>query len=363
MYSYRPRSVSYSLPQVAEYAECTLTADHGGEVLHICALEEPVSGGVVFVSSRKEAKGIHFHQLAEAGIIAVICDAEVAEGIEGPLSVLVSSTPKESFARLIPHFYTAAEEARGSIHHTAVIGERCSIDPTVEIGPYVVLGSDVTIGAGTRIHPHVVIYDGATIGAECTLHAGVIIREYTAIGEKCLLQSGAVIGADGFGYAPHPTEGVKLIPQVGTTRLEPGTDVGANSCIDRGALGTTRIGRGTKLDNLVQVGHNVQIGAYSFLCAQAGVAGSSKVGTQVTLGGQVGVADHLQVADGVRVGGKSGVLTSLPEKGDYAGYPAIPLAQWARRETLLKRLTESSRDLLAFLKKVARSGEKKDRSD
>ena len=217
------------------------------------------------------------------------------------------------------------------------------------------IGAEVQIGNNVTIHPHVVIYPGTIIEDDCIIHSGAIIREYCHLKKGCVIQNGAVIGSDGFGYVPDPALGLRAVPQVGRAVLGPLVDVGANSCIDRGALGDTSISLGTKVDNLVQVGHNVSIGEHTIVCGQSGIAGSTRIGARCVLGGSTGVGDHLNIPDDCRFGGNSGVITAIDEPGDYMGHPAIPAQQWRRQGVAVKKLPGLLKDVRSLKKHLKES--------
>jgi len=204
------------------------------------------------------------------------------------------------------------------------------------------------------IHPHVTVYPGVRVGARSVLHAGVVIREDCIIGEDNVLQPGAVIGADGFGYIPDPTFGLRPVPQVGHVVLAERVEVGANSCIDRATLGVTAVDTGTKIDNHVQVGHNTKIGKNSILCGMVGIAGSAHIGSNVTLAGYVGVGDHVSIVDNVRVGAKGGVSSDIREPGDWCGYPVVKGHRWRMQCAALEQLPELMRDFKKLRKDLAK---------
>lgn len=215
---------------------------------------------------------------------------------------------------------------RITIHSHAYIGDRVEIGPCVTINPGAYIGDDVKIGEGCVIYPNVVVYKGCRLGKRVTIHAG------------------AVIGSDGFGYARRGAEHVK-IPQTGVVVIEDDVEIGANAAIDRATFGETRIGRGTKIDNLVQIGHNVTIGPDSIIVAQVGIAGSARLGAGVMLGGQVGVIGHIEIGDGVKVGAMSGVAKSVPAGEAVSGIPAISHRQWLRVMGVFKKLPEMEREI------------------
>lgn len=231
------------------------------------------------------------------------------------------------------------------IHPTAQIDATAHIHPSAHIGPFCCVCSNASIGAHTRLESHVVVYDGATIGNNCHVHSHAVVREFVTLGDNCLIQNGAVIGGDGFGYTYVAKSGHQRIPHLGTVSLADNVDVGANSTIDRATFGTTSVGNGTKIDNLVMIGHNVQIGSNALLCGQVGLSGSCNVGHGVVLGGQAGVADHVNIANGVRVAAKSGVSNDLDQPGDYGGYPARQAAEWKKSEAIIRKLPEMWRKM------------------
>ena len=298
----------------------------------LCPIDDPKEGGLSFIKKASLVSPEAFNVLS-----AILVTEEVSQEIsQFTGALLIASQPQKSLIDLIPHFYPN-ERPGPQIHATAVIDPATSLPKDISVGAYVVIGSKCSFGSAVTIYPHVVIYSNVSIGSNVAIHSGAVIREGTRIGSNCTLQPGAVIGGDGFGYVPDPVVGIKAVPQVGTVELADGVDVGANSCIDRAAIGTTKINRGTKIDNLVQLGHNVRIGEFSMMCGQAGVAGSTTLGNRVILGGQSGIADHLNIVDDVRIGAHSGVIYHVKEKGDYIGFPAIRSVPWRRLNlTLLK---------------------------
>jgi UDP-3-O-[3-hydroxymyristoyl] glucosamine N-acyltransferase len=210
----------------------------------------------------------------------------------------------------------------------------------VSIGPYVVLGDRVRVGDGATLHPHCVVYADAEIGAGCLLHSGAVVREGVRLGRGVILQNGAVIGADGFGFAPRGDGSWHKIPQAGTVTLGDEVEVQALSCVDRATVGVTSVGRGTKIDNLVQVGHGCRIGDDSLLCGQVGLAGSTKVGSRVTLAGQAGTAGHCTIGDGATVAAQSGVLGDIEPGATVGGSPALDIQQARAVMIHLARLPE-----------------------
>jgi UDP-3-O-[3-hydroxymyristoyl] glucosamine N-acyltransferase len=237
------------------------------------------------------------------------------------------------------------------VHSTAVVEPGASVDPTAAVGPYAVIGAGSRVAAGAAIGSHAVLGRGCSVGEGAVLHPHVVLYDGTEVGEGSEIHAGVVLGSDGFGYATH--KGVHhKVPQVGRVVVEAAVEVGANTTIDRATLGETRVGAGTKIDNLVQVGHNVRIGKASILCGQAGIAGSTKLGDGVVLAGQAGVAGHLTLGDRVQVAAKSAALSSVEPGLTVAGIPAVDVGKWRRevalRARLEKRLAEVNRRLAAL---------------
>ena len=243
----------------------------------------------------------------------------------------------------------APEAPEPGVHPTAVIEPGCEVDPSAHVGPYAVIGSGTRIGASATVHSHVVIGKQCEVGEGAVLHPHAVLYDRTAVGPGAIVHAGAVLGADGFGYATH--RGVHhKVPQVGRVVVEKDVEVGANSTIDRATLGETRIGEGTKIDNLVQVGHNVQTGRHCILCGQAGIAGSTQLGNYVVLAGQAGVSGHIKLGDGAQVAAKSAALTSVEPGTQVAGIPAVELRKWRRQSVMIARLEEMSRRIRALEK-------------
>lgn len=261
----------------------------------------------------------------------------------GGRPLLVVDDPAYALALLLSRLH-APEAPEPGVHPTAVLEPGCEVDPTAHVGPYAVIGSGTRIGARAAIHAHVVIGKGCTVGEGSVLHPHAVLYDRTEVGPGVIVHAGAVLGADGFGYATHCGVHHK-IPQVGRVVLEKDVEVGANSAIDRATLGETRIGEGTKVDNLVQVGHNVQTGRHCILCGQAGIAGSTQLGSYVVLAGQAGVSGHIKLGDGAQVAAKSAALTSVEPRTQVAGIPAVELRKWRRQSVLIARLEEMSRRL------------------
>ena len=336
-----------TLAELAERLGCELRGEGAIEIRAVRGLEEAGPGDLTFLSNPRYAAQLNATR-ASAAIVA-------RDGAELAIATLRADNPYLCFARALTLFHRPVMPPLG-IHPTAVVAPSASIAEPVSIGAYAVVGDDVEIGSGATIHPHVTIYPGVTIGRDFVAHAGVVLREHVRIGDRVVLHPGVVVGADGFGFAPSP-EGAVKIPQVGIVVIEDDVEIGANTTIDRATLEATIIRRGAKLDNLVMVAHNCEIGAHSFLAAQVGIAGSTKVGRGVQMGGQAGVAGHVVIGDGVQVAAQSGVPSSVPAGKVVGGYPAVEASVWRRTSAALLRLPELLRRVRRLERLVGAHGE------
>ncbi len=317
------------------------------EITGVATIDEAEPGDVTFLSNPKYIAKL---PTCRAGAIFVDrnFDAKVA------IPTLRVENPYLAFAQAIELFHCKPQLAR-TVHPTAILGEGVSLGKNVAIAAYVVIGDQVQIGDDVTIHPHCAIYDGAVIGAGSTLHSHVVIREQVCLGARVIIQNGVVLGADGYGFVPMADGTFYKIMQAGTVIIEDDVEVQANTAIDRATVGATQIGRGTKIDNLVQIGHGSKVGEHSLLCGQVGLAGSTLVGNHVILAGQVGAAGHLTIGDRVVAAAKAGISNSLPAGSQVAGYPAIDHKLWLRITAELKNLTTLSRRLRKLEQKLSSS--------
>ena len=312
-----------------------VVGDGSLEIGGIAGIEDAGPGQITFVSNKKYAG------LAKTTRASAIL---VEPGFPQVAAATVRlENPYHAYARTIEMFYTAPVYAVG-VHPTAVIDATATVGAGAHVGPYVVVGAGVSIGEGAVLHPHVVIYPGARIGRGFVAHAHAIVREHCQIGDNVILQNGAIVGADGFGFA-RVASGWSKIVQSGPAIIEDDVEIQANACVDRASIGETRIERGAKIDNLVQVGHGSRVGRDTLLCAQVGLAGSTTVGKNVILAGQVGVAGHCTIGDGAIATAQSGIPNDVPAGKTVSGYPAVDNRQWLRSVALFNRLPELLRDL------------------
>jgi UDP-3-O-[3-hydroxymyristoyl] glucosamine N-acyltransferase len=330
------------LADIAARVGGTLEGDGSVEIAGVSSIEEPKPGTLTFLADPKHASRLG--DLSAAAILLPPAAPAVS------LPAIRVADPYLAFVEVVELFHPLPSPDPG-IHPSAIVSPTARLGPGVSIGPYAVVGDDVVLGDDAVLHAGVVLYPRVRVGRAFTAHARVVVREDVEIGDRVTLHAGAVIGSDGFGYLPGP-QGIRKIPQIGTVVIEDDVEIGANTTIDRAALGATRIGRGTKIDNLVMVAHGCQIGAGCLLAGQVGLAGGTTLGAGVMLGGQVGSAGHLRIGDGVQVAAKSGIHNDLEGGRSYGGIPAMEIRQWRRSVTAFVRLGELVRRVRALERRL-----------
>ena len=301
------------------------------DITGVAGIEEAVAGQITFVANPKYGSAAKTTNAS-----AVIVSDEFPTV---PVAMLRSKNPYLTFARAIEIFYQPPRYSPG-VHATAVVHPSAKIGRNAHIGPFVVIDENVKIGKNAVLLAHTVIYQGAVIGDNFLAHAHAVVREHCRLGNNVVLQNGVVIGGDGFGFAKDDSGHWHKIAQSGPAVLEDDVEVQANACIDRASVGETRVARGAKIDNLVQVGHGSSVGEDTLLCAQAGLAGSTEVGKNVILAGQVGVAGHCKIGDGAIATAQSGIPNDVPAGAVVSGYPAIDNKLWLRCSAVFNRLPE-----------------------
>ncbi len=331
------------LRELAELVGGTVVGDGEVEISGVGTIDDAGPGQVTFVAHSK-----YLAKLKETRASAVIVSREVSAE-EKPL--LCVANPYLAFAKILGLFSYQPVQP-GGVSPSAFVSGTAQLGLDVTVYPFAWVGDRCRIGDRVVLYPGVYVGEDSSIGEESVLYPGVSIYPGTRMGKRVVLHSGVVVGSDGFGYVKEGRKNVK-IPQVGTVEIEDDVEIGANSTIDRATLGKTLIRRGVKIDNLVQVAHNVIIGEDSLVAAQVGFAGSSRIGSNVTLGGQVGVADHTEVEDNVMVGGQSGLTGKVAGNAAYTGSPAMPHRQFLRVVNVLQKLPELNRRLLDLEKRFA----------
>ena len=308
--------------------------DADAEIIGVAPIDSAPPGTITFIANPKYAAAARSTHAS-----AIIVDKKFPSIDKTLLRV---RDPQFAYALAAELFFHPVPYAPG-IHPTAVIDSSARIGPNASIGAYVVVDAGVEIGENATRLPHTVIYRDVKIGKNFFAHAHVSVREGSEIGDNVLLHNGVVIGSDGFGFAKNEQGKWHKVPQAGKVVIEDNVEIQANSCIDRGSMGETRIRRNTKIDNLVQVGHNCMVGENSLLCAQVGLAGSTEIGNNVILAGQVGIAGHCTIGDGAVLTAQSGVPNDVPAGAIYSGYPAIENRLWLRSVAVFNKLPELSR--------------------
>jgi UDP-3-O-[3-hydroxymyristoyl] glucosamine N-acyltransferase len=332
-----------TLQELAEHLKGRVVGDETVLVTGLAPLESAGPDKITFLANRKYAAKVAD---TKAGCVLMAPGGE-AYG----RNVIEVDNPYLCFAKLLALFYTHPHPPLGVLHESNV-GSGVTLGGGISIYPGAFVGNNVAIGDRTVIHAGAVVYEGAVIGDDCVIHSNAVIRERCRVGNRCVLQPGAVIGSDGFGYAPDGRSYYR-IPQIGIVVLEDDVEIGANTAIDRAALEVTLVKRGTKIDNLVQIAHNCQIGQDCMIVSQVGISGSTKIGDHVTLAGQVGVVGHLTIGDNVMVGAKSGVPNSLAANAGYSGIPVQPHKDWLRSMAIVSNLPALKKTVNALEKRIA----------
>jgi UDP-3-O-[3-hydroxymyristoyl] glucosamine N-acyltransferase len=322
--------VSMLLRDLAERLGCELRGDGDIPIRRIAGIDDAGPGDLTFVANPRYAS-----HLARTQAAAVIVSPQMLTSLPS----LLSANPYLTYARAVALLHPE-ERPEPGIHPSAQVHPSALLEKEVQIGALVVIGPRARIGRRSVLHPHVTIAEEAAIGDDCVLHSGVALRERCRLGDRVIVQNGAVIGADGFGFAKDEHGRYHKIPQRGIVVVEDDVEIGALTAIDRAALAETRIARGVKIDNLVQIGHSVTIGEDTVLAGQVGIAGSTQVGRRVTLAGQVGVAGHLEVGDGVIATAQTGIPASVEAGRVVSGYPAIDNRAWLKSSAVFARLPE-----------------------
>ncbi len=331
------------LSEIATALGCSVIGNADIEINGVAGLEDAGPNDLTFLSNPKYTPLVR-----QTSAAAILADAPLADCAA---AVLVSANPYLDFARAIELFHPAQRHEPG-IHPTAVIADSAVVGANASIGPFVVIESGAVIGSNTALHPHVVIERDVSIGDDFEAHPRVTVRHGTTIGNRVVLHNGVTVGSDGFGFARRADGSHHKIRQTGIVIIEDDVEIQSGTCIDRAAVGETRIGRGTKIDNLVQIGHAVKIGENTILCAQVGIAGSTTVGDNCVLAGQVGLVNHLKIGDGVLITAQSGVSTDLPDSAKVSGYPATDNRQWLRSTVVYNKLPELAREVRELRKKI-----------
>lgn len=342
--------IKKTLRELAGLVGGDIAGDENVIINGVASIDTAEEGDITFIAGRKYIAGISGTKAS-----AIIASPEIKE--RHGRNFLYVKNPYLAFAKMLAFYNPPPLPYQGIypgayIHHTAEIGS------SVSIYPYVYIDEGANIGDRVLLHPGVYIGRGASIGDDTVLYSNVSVREGCRIGKRVIIHCNSVVGSDGFGFAKDGSKYHK-IPQIGIVRIEDDVEVGACVTIDRATLGETVVGKGTKIDNLAQIAHNVTIGENSIIVAQVGIAGSTKIGSRVTLAGQVGVAGHIEITDDVVIGSQSGVAQDVKEKGVFTGTPAIPHMEWLKAQNIFAKLPEMRKKILELEKRVEELEEEK----
>jgi UDP-3-O-[3-hydroxymyristoyl] glucosamine N-acyltransferase len=330
--------MKFSAKQIAEFIQGTIVGDENATVHTFAKIEEGIPGAISFLSNPKYTSYIYDTQ---SSIVLVNKDFEPEREVKATL--IKVDNAYESLAKLMT-LYEQSHPKHTGIDPLAYVAPTAKIGENVYLAPFACVGDHAEVGDNTELHPHATVGRNAKVGKNCILYTNSNVYHDCIVGDNCILHSGSVIGADGFGFAPTPN-GYDKIPQIGIAILEDDVEIGANTCVDRATMGATIIRKGVKLDNLIQVAHNVEIGSNTVIASQTGIAGSTKVGKWCMFGGQVGIAGHIKIGDKVNLGAQSGVPGSIKSGQSLIGTPPIEMKNFFKSSAVFKKLPEMYMEL------------------
>lgn len=337
--------ISFTAEQIATVLKGTVEGDHSVEVNGFSKIEEGKPGTLTFLANPKYT---HYIYTTKASIVLVNNDFVAEQPV--PATLIRCFNAYAALAILLDMMEKMKPQKVG-VEPMSYISEKASVGENVYVGAFAYIGDGVKIGNNVKVYPHTYIGDGVTISDNTILYAGVKVYHGCTIGSNCIIHSGAVIGSDGFGFAPE--NGIyKKIPQMGTVIIEDDVEVGANTTIDRAVMDATIIHKGVKLDNLIQIAHNVEVGENTVMAAQVGVSGSTKIGKQCMFGGQVGLGGHITVGDNANIGAQSGIISNVKPDAKIIGAPAIPVKDFFRSSIIFPKLPEMYRQLAQLQKEI-----------
>lgn len=337
--------MEFDAATIAGFLKGDVEGDPAVKVNTIAKIEEGHSGALSFLANPKYE---HYIYTTNSSIVLVNRSFVPSDAIKATL--IRVDNAYESFASLLRLVDQSRPQKKG-IHPSAMIEPTARVGQDVYIGPYAYVGENCTVGDGASLYPHVYIGDDAVVGKGSVLYHRVTVYRECTIGSGCIIHAGAVIGSDGFGFAPQEESEYRKIPQLGNVVVEDNVEIGANVTIDRATMGSTVIRKGVKLDNLIQVGHNVEIGENTVMAAQTGISGSTKIGRNCMMGGQVGIAGHIRIADGTKIGAQAGILSEVKQENTaIIGSPAIEIRQFMKSSVVFRQLPELKAKIEKFEK-------------
>jgi UDP-3-O-[3-hydroxymyristoyl] glucosamine N-acyltransferase len=339
--------MEFTATTIAGFLKGEIEGNPDIKVNTIAKIEEGQSGALSFLANPK-----YEHYLYETKSSVVLVNKSFIPASSVSATLIRVENAYEAFASLLRLVDQARPRKKG-IHSTAIIENTAKIGSEVYIGPYVYVGENCVIGDGCSLYPHVYIGDNSNLGINCILNPGVTVYHDCILGEGCIVHAGSVIGSDGFGFAPQSDNEYMKIPQLGNVVLEDHVEIGANVTIDRATMGSTIIRKGVKLDNLIQIAHNVEVGENTVMAAQTGISGSTKIGKNCMFGGQVGLAGHIKIANGTKIGAQGGILGDVKEENTaIIGSPAIEVKQFLRSSVIFRKLPEMKSKIDSLEKEV-----------
>ncbi len=345
--------MEFTAEMIAGFLGGEVVGDPQARVWTLAKLEEGTEGALSFFSNPKYEPYVY-----DSGASVIIVNKTFQPQREVKATLVKVDDAYGCFARLL-EMYEAAKPRKTGISDRSAVHETARLGVDCYVGEFAVIGENTTIGDKCRIYPQAYVGDNVTIGNNVTLHPGVKIYEDCVIGHNVTIHAGAVIGADGFGFAPNPEGKFDRIPQLGNVVIGDNVDIGANTCIDRATMGSTRIADGVKLDNLIQIAHNAEVGENTVAAAQLGVAGSTKIGRNCMFGGQVGISGHIHIGDRVQVGSQSGIHNNVPDDSVFMGSPAMAASKHHRASAVYRNLPELSATVYDLKRKLAALTEEK----
>lgn len=337
--------MEFSAKQIAAFVQGHVEGDENATVHDFAKIEDGKPGAISFLSNPK-----YIHHIYDTQSSIVLIDESMV--LERPVSATLIRVKSayEAVAKLL-QLYESMKPKKCGVDSLAFVSPKAKIGKDCYIGPFAYIADGVEIGDGCQIYPHVSIAEGVKVGNNCLMYPNVSVYHGCRIGNNVILHSGCVIGADGFGFAP-AGEGYDKIPQIGIVTIEDDVEIGANTCVDRSTMGSTYVRKGVKLDNLVQIAHNTDIGANTVMSSQVGIAGSTKVGEWCMFGGQVGVAGHINIGNKVMLGAQSGVPGSIKDGEQLIGTPPMPMKNFFRSQAIVRRLPDMYRQMDAMQKQI-----------
>lgn len=338
--------MEFSAKQIADFLQGKIEGNPDVKVNNFAKIEEGKPQTLTFLSNPKYT---HYIYETQADIVLVNADFKPEKEVKATLIRVENAY--ESLAKLL-ELVEKTKSSKVGVEPMSYIASSATVGEEVFVGAFAYVSENACIGNNSKIHPHVYVGDNVTIGENVTLYSGVKIYADCQIGDNCIIHAGAVIGSDGFGFAPQADGSYHKIAQIGNVVIENNVEIGANTTIDRAVMGSTIIKEGVKLDNLIQIAHNVEIGSHTVMASQVGISGSTKVGERCVFGGQVGLAGHLKIGDDVKLGAQSGIMSNIKDKSEIIGSPAIPIRNFYKSSVLFKKLPDMNQKISQLEKEI-----------